>query len=437
MTGPGEPGSDPSADSGKPAPGSDPSDDPSLPDATPAEREILSEVDRRITGAETLDEAMNWLFDRTADLFPCDRLALAFLEEEGHRVVARWVRARYAPLRLDCGYSEDTAGSSLQKILESGRVRILSDLQAHARTHPGSRSTRLLLEEGVRSSLTGPLRVENRPVGFLFRSSRLPNAYAPRHVRLHRAMAARLSQAVEKVWRLDRLAAANAAYLEMLGFASHDLRSPLGAIILDSDLLLEGYLGDLDPRQAQKIGRIKQSAISLHAMAGQYLELARIESGELRVQLESGVDIWTRIVEPALALQEGALQAGRHPVEQDGPRPLTARLDPLLLRTACANLLGNAVKYGREGGRIRIRAERKEGRISLSVWNEGPGFPEEMRQRLFRRFSRLPAAEKSQRKGAGLGLYIVWRIAQAHGGRVIADSREGEWAEFRLEIPEA
>jgi signal transduction histidine kinase len=279
--------------------------------------------------------------------------------------------------------------------------------------------------------------VENRPIGFLFRSSRHPNAYAPRHVRLHQAMAARLSQAVEKVWRLDRLAATNAAYLEMLGFASHDLRSPLGGIILDTDLLLEGYLGDLDPRQQQKIGRIKQSAISLHAMAGQYLELARIESGELRVQREDGVDLWSRIVDPALALQEGALQAGRHPVEQDGPRPLTARLDPLLLRTACANLLGNAVKYGREGGRICIRAGRKEGEITLSVWNEGPGFPPDMRQRLFRRFSRLPAAARSQRKGAGLGLYIVWRIAQAHGGRVYADSREGEWAEFRLEIPDA
>ena len=100
------------------------------------------------------------------------------------------------------------------------------------------------------------------------------------------------------------------------------------------------------------------------------------------------------------------------------------------------NLLGNAVKYGQEGGLIRLRYDHLPYSFVVSVWNEGPGFAAEERSRLFRKFSRLQAPELKARKGTGVGLYTAWRIAHIHGGRMDATSKHGSWAEFRLEVPQ-
>jgi signal transduction histidine kinase len=70
------------------------------------------------------------------------------------------------------------------------------------------------------------------------------------------------------------------------------------------------------------------------------------------------------------------------------------------------------------------------------VWNEGPGFPDADRPKLFRKFSRLDAPELNRRKGTGVGLYTSWRLVQLHGGRIDADSRPGEWAEFIVTLPQ-
>ena len=99
--------------------------------------------------------------------------------------------------------------------------------------------------------------------------------------------------------------------------------------------------------------------------------------------------------------------------------------DPELLRIVLVNLLGNAVKYGRPGGLVRITVERQPDQVQAAVWNQGPGFGPEERPRLFRKFSRLQAPELLARKGTGLGLYTSWRIVHLHGGRMDARSEPG------------
>jgi signal transduction histidine kinase len=114
--------------------------------------------------------------------------------------------------------------------------------------------------------------------------------------------------------------------------------------------------------------------------------------------------------------------------------------DPTLLRIVTANLLDNAIKYGDEGGDIRVKAEvtldeKGQERLRISVWNSGPGFSPAQQNKLFRRFSRLDDPALKSRRGTGVGLYNSWRIIQLHKGRIAADSRHGEWAEFSFEIP--
>ncbi|MBM4078806.1 MAG: ATP-binding protein, partial [Planctomycetes bacterium] len=110
--------------------------------------------------------------------------------------------------------------------------------------------------------------------------------------------------------------------------------------------------------------------------------------------------------------------------------------DPNLIKIVLVNLLGNAAKYGKDNGEIRLRVARPPDALQVSVWNEGPGFPESARSRLFRRFSRIETPELMKRRGTGVGLYTSWRIIQLHGGKIDAESEEGRWAEFSFRIPQ-
>jgi len=117
---------------------------------SPEERSVLDAINQKVAGAESLGRIMDFLFDSTQDVFPCDRIGLSFLEEDGQRVVAHWSRALYEPLLLDKGYAQDLRGSSLETVLKSGDVRIIRDLEHYLSEHPGSASTKLLVREGVR-----------------------------------------------------------------------------------------------------------------------------------------------------------------------------------------------------------------------------------------------------------------------------------------------
>lgn len=400
------------------------------------ERQVLERVQEKIGEAPTLEGVLSFLFDATREVYPCDRISVAFADPGGQRLSTHWIRALYEPLKLRDGYTETMEGSSLARLFDTGETRVINDLEAYLEEHPESRSTRLLVEEGVRSSLAAPLLVAEGTRGVLFRSSREPQAYTRHHVRLHQEIAGRLAQAVDKAWRIQQLTEANQAYAEILGFVSHELRAPVAAMVRDAELLAEGFLGELSDKQRERLATMAGEGRALLDMVRDYMELARVEGGEFERRVRDDVDTVREVVSPALALTaSGARQRGIE-IEQDlDEAPARMRADPDLLRIALVNLLGNAVKYGREGGSVRLGVRERDGKVELEVWNEGPGFSEEDRQRLFKRFSRLDKPELKKRPGTGLGLYTAWRIVRAHGGRIEAASEEGAWARFTITVP--
>ncbi len=401
------------------------------------EKDVLDTIDQKVTAAETLSALADFVFDATRHIYPCDRLGLAFVEEQGRRVVSRYVRSLYEPVHLPVGYAEDLQGSSLAEILRHDRLRIIRDLDAYLQARPESRSTRLLVREGVRSSMTCPLKVEGRNVGLLFRSSRRPNDYNLHQARLHQAMAQRLSQAVEKAYRIDQLTSANRAYNEMLGFVSHELKSPVASMVTQTRLLLDGYLGEITPQQREILGRVVTKGEYLLNLVGEYLGLARLEGGELKARFRQDVDFISLVVNPSIDIVAPQIEQKGMSLERAIPEtPIMAELDPDLMKIVLVNLLGNAVKYGHEKGTIKLKLERERDRLLVSVWNEGPGFPESEQNRLFRKFSRLQTPELLKQKGTGVGLYTCWRIIQLHHGRIRARSEPGQWAEFYFDIPQ-
>lgn len=416
--------------------------DPPPPGEAPpfgaVERQVLERINQKIAGAASLEALVDFLYDAVQPIFDCDRVGVSFLEEGGARLIAHYTRAAYEPVLLKKGYAEELSGSSLAAVIESGRPRILRDLERHLADRPASRSTKLLLREGVRSSMTCPLLVEGRMAGLLFFSSRRPDAYTERHVRLHLAIAERLGQAVEKARRIEELAEANRAYFEMLGFVSHELKSPLASIVMDARLLTDGYVGTLDNGQRRVVDKMVRKADYLLTLVREYLDLSRVEGGDLAMRPRNVVDLMTDVIEPACDIVKALADEKRMRVERFyPPSPIVLRCDPDLLRIVAVNLIGNAIKYGWEDGRVRVSGGAAPTGAWFSVWNDGPGFPAAMRPRLFRKFSRLDTTELMKRKGTGVGLYTSWRIVQLHGGKIDAVSEEGSWAEFRVDLPHA
>lgn len=424
---------------------------PVLQDFPADQREALQTLNDIVAAGTDLTAVLNRLFDHTHTVFPCDRIGVAFVEEDATRVVARWARADYKPIRLKVGYAQNLAGSSLEEILRTRRVRVINDLERYLADHPQSESTRLIVEEGVRSSMTCPLIVEDRVVGLLFRSSRRPHAYSRREVLSHLAVAQRLAQAVEKTWRIDQLQRAQSSYMEMLAFVSHELKNPLAGVVMEAELLREGYFGPLEPKVDDRIRRISGRAESLLALISEYLDLARIEGRELRPDVQPAVDLVSEILRPTLEMHEEAARQKHITLVHNWPDEFRVPCDPNLIKIVVSNLVGNAIKYGRENGRVEIEAAQKavpptmsdedsstgaaSEELVLTVWNEGPGFPPEQKGKLFHRFSRVETPELLKQKGTGIGLYTSRRIIRAHNGRIWAQSEPGHWARFGFSLP--
>jgi signal transduction histidine kinase len=404
---------------------------------TPGERSLLECVNQKVGGQASLAEILDFLAQALQGVAPCDRFSLAFVSEHGRRVTSHYTRAMYEPVLLHTGYTEDVADSSLAEVLRRGVPRVIADLEQYLAARPSSRSTRLLVKEGVRASLTCPLMVDGRVVGLLFRSSRRAGVYDEHQVALHAALAERLSQAVEKAYRIEQLGEANRQYFELLTVVTHELRTPLASMVTEANLLRDGYLGELQPKQRAAVERMVRQGQHLLGLVGDYLELGRLEGGQLRYAPRGGVDFAKEVLGPALELVAVQLEARDMEVQQDVPPDLPAvALDPQLMRIVLVNLLGNAVKYGREHGIVRVRARCDGARLVVGVWNEGAGWPASEQSRLFKKFSRLQTPELLRQKGTGVGLYTCWRIVQWHGGHLRGDAELGRWAEFTCELPQ-
>jgi signal transduction histidine kinase len=406
------------------------------PGISPEEAIVLDLVNCRVCAAATLDAVMDFVFETTSAICPCDRISVALLEEDGRHLVTKWVRTSYEPVLLGVGYADDITRSSLRTVIERGAPRIIDDLEAYFGEHPRSASTELLFREGVRSSITCPLLVEDRVIGAMFRSTRQKHAYGEHQLRLHQSIAERLSQAIEKTYRIEQLAAAKQSFSEMLGFVSHELKNPLTSLLGDTWALRKGLAGEISPQQTEYLRRIESKADYITTLIRDYLDLARLESDELAIQCDRPVDFAAEVISPVVEMLRSSADRKKMPIEVVCDAiPREVNCDSDLMKVVVSNLLSNAIKYGVEKGAVRLRARQVDAKLQLSIFNEGPGFPLDQRSRLFRRFSRVQSEPLLREPGHGVGLYNAWRIIQLHHGEIHADSVPGSWAEFSIEIP--
>lgn len=235
------------------------------------------------------------------------------------------------------------------------------------------------------------------------------------------------------------LARLSAMRRDFLHIVLHDLKSPVAAVS-QYLLNLESALQEqMSTQQAQWLERCKIRLKEQMAFLHDLEMLALLESGDLMQQAKpTQIDaIAARVVSGFLDLAQGQKQSLEY---MPACENVTVRVVERLLQEAVANLVSNALKYTPSGGRIVVRTTHAGGRVRIEVEDNGIGIPETEQKRLFHEFVRLkPKSVLADKMGpsSGLGLSIVQRIVQTHGGRTGVVSAPGEGSTFFIELPES
>ena len=293
------------------------------------------------------------------------------------------------------------------------------------------RAARLGLPVPARGWLMAPLWDPARQVvGFVHLTGKRDGDFDARDESLL-AQLAQLAGTALNNGRLLRQAQAETRLREdMIAVVSHDLRNPLNVMALAAKSMLAGA----QPVQGalrQKVERIDRAAEHMRALIEDLLDLSRIKSGQLELDLQpfatgAIVDDSLEAVRPLAQEKKIELQAD---VRCAGQRVVC---DPRRLRQVFSNLLGNALKFTPAGGRIRVEAREDQNSVCFSVSDTGPGVPREHQAHIFDRYWQAP---ETARQGAGLGLFIAKGIVDAHRGTIGLDSEPGGGSTFHFRIP--
>jgi two-component system NtrC family sensor kinase len=226
----------------------------------------------------------------------------------------------------------------------------------------------------------------------------------------------------------------NRNYMEMLGFVSHELKNSLTSAVMSLYTVKDGYLGEINPSQKKSLQSVAESLDYFQDMIKNYLDLSRLEKGELAVN-KSQMSLRNHVVLPVLEGVQRELEDKQMLVNNRIPENLVLNADGDLLKIVYNNLFSNAVKYGRSGGQIVVDAYENGDQVRLSVCNDSEGISSENMAVLFKKFSRLDKVEYAGKRGTGLGLYICRQIVEKHQGEIWVDSQMGAWVKFSFTLP--
>lgn len=218
---------------------------------------------------------------------------------------------------------------------------------------------------------------------------------------------------------------------ELTQLIVHDLKSPLSVITSGINLLNKGNLGSLSVTQTRLLANLEQSGEHILQMIDDLLDVERLEGGKLNLQ-ESTVNLVTMLREAVDDLQIVASPHKQSLTLTPAAGIPCIRVDKRLLWRVINNLIGNALKFTPENGRVNISADVVDSYLEVSFADNGPGIPEEERERIFEKFAQVKGSE---RRGAGLGLTFCKMVVEAHGGTLVVGESDLGGALFQMRLP--
>jgi signal transduction histidine kinase len=330
------------------------------------------------------------------------------------------------------GNSDPIEGSLLERVLE-GKLVVRRDL-----TERDSPADEKLLALGLRSELVTPLLVGARTIGMLSLSRETPDAFSPDEVELVSLLGRLVATAVQNIRayeaerrRVEELARLSELRADFVSLVSHELRSPMAAVIGAARTLQDRWRMLSAAQRESFLALIGDETTRLAELVADVLDTSRIEAGTFSYRFDE-VDLG-RVVDEAVETAVLAQQEVPVVASVRGTLP-PIRGDRARLRQVLGNLIENAVKYSPEGGEVRVSAAASNGAVRISVRDTGPGIPRDQQARIFEKFGRGDV-EGGSKPGSGLGLFIARSIAEAHGGSLDVSSGPEPGSTFTLSVP--
>src|SRR5262245_23982423 len=379
--------------------------------------ETANRCARALGSSLELDEAFGAFIRELRGLVPFERTAIVLVEGDTATTMA--TAGLGAADVFPPGNSDPIEGSLLERVL-AGKIVVRRDL-----TERDSPADEQLLALGLRSELVAPLLLGARTIGMLSLSRDRPDAFSEDEVELIALLGRLVATAVQNIRayeaerrRVEELARLSQLRADFVSLVSHELRSPMAAVIGAARTLQDRWRMLMAAQRESFLALIGDETSRLAELVGDVLDTSRIEAGTFSYRFEE-VDLG-RVVDEAV--ETAALAQQEVPVVASVRGALPAiRGDRARLRRVPGNLIENAVKYSPEGGEVRVSASAANGAVQIAVRDAGPGIPSEQQRRIFEKFGRVdvPGASKP---GTGLGLFIARSIAEAHGGSLDVSS---------------
>jgi signal transduction histidine kinase len=392
--------------------------------------ETANRCARALGSSLELDEAFGTFIRELNGLVPFERTAIVLVEGETATTMA--TAGRGANEVFPPGNAGPIEGSVLERVVD-GHLVLRRDLEE--REFP---EDELLLGLGLRSELVSPLLLGARTIGMLSLARDRTDGFSEDEVELVTLLGRLVATAVQNIRayeaerrRVEELARLSQLRADFVSLVSHELRSPMAAVIGAARTLQDRWRMLTAAQRESFLALIGDETSRLAALVADVLDTSRIEAGTFSYSFDD-VDLGGLVddaVEAAALAQQEVRVVASVPVSLPAIRGDRARL-----RQVLGNLIDNAVKYSPEGGQVRVSAAPTNGAVRIAVRDDGPGIPRDQQIRIFEKFGRvdIPGASKP---GTGLGLFIARSIAEAHGGSLDVNSGIEAGSTFTLTLP--
>ena len=393
----------------------------------------LQNLSLKLSAALTLDETLDAIVDAAIVICRADRAAISYINDSGefrllkHRGLSEEYVKKRQLTRLD---------PALAGMMTNRTPLIIEDIDELANISP---NYPVWKKEGIASIATLPLVNEGKVFGVIGAGSQSVRRYSKTETDAMAILATQAGAAVINARLLDQLREANRAKDEFFSTLSHELRTPLTPILGWAHLMrpFAGY----DPLLAQGIDTIERNARQLSELIKDLLDLTRIISN--KAQLERTPTDLAALVNTVVAQMLPQAEARGIAVETFVPaKPMIGDVDPMRVQQIISNLLGNAVKFTPDGGRVSIvlrldaHSANLPSDVVIEVTDTGIGIEPEFLPLVFEKFTQAHAGIDRRFGGLGLGLAITKAMAELHGGKVTAQSDgPGRGSTFSVVLP--
>jgi len=376
------------------------------------------------------DEAFDAFIRELRGLVPFERMAIVLIEGGVGRVIA--TAGAKADEVMPPGTQLGLEGNLLAEIVASGQTVYRRDMTVGEYVEEPR-----LVEVGLRCRVAAPLVVGTRTIGLISVGRAQPNAFDQQEIELVILLGRLAASAVQNmrayeserrtVEELRRLSALRADFVSLV---SHELRSPMAAVI-GAARTLQMRWRELQPEQREAfLTLIGDETSRLAALIGDVLDTSRIDAGTFTYRF-ADVDLVSLVSDSVAAAVIGQDEV---PVVARLPTGVPeVRGDPERLRQVIGNLIDNAVKYSPAGLPVEVSVARGTSTVHISVSDRGPGIDVADQRLIFEKFGRVTG--DGSKPGTGLGLFIARSIAEAHGGDLTVSSAPGRGATFTLSLP--